>query len=203
MNYLREPSTTVYVIILVTSVVVTTWKYIYFCFSFPFTFWQTMRCYDEWTVNDYGISWMCFVWASRGVSPVGVAQFLWGDSLVGFAMFIYHDNVIITINSCMSVYTRCYSGKKYVPRAILVDLEPGTMDSVRAGPFGELFRPDNFIFGNCWIIIVVVERQLEFLKVSSRTFSSLNNIKQPSTASRVYALRSITVKKGTYQFVSV
>jgi len=26
-------------------------------------------------------------------------------------------------------------------------LEPGTMDSVRAGPFGQLFRPDNFVFG--------------------------------------------------------
>ena len=23
----------------------------------------------------------------------------------------------------------------------------GTMDSVRAGPFGQLFRPDNFVFG--------------------------------------------------------
>lgn len=38
-------------------------------------------------------------------------------------------------------------GGKYVPRALLVDLEPGTMDSVRSGPFGQLFRPDNFIFG--------------------------------------------------------
>ena len=28
------------------------------------------------------------------------------------------------------------SGGKYVPRAVLVDLEPGTMDSVRSGPFG-------------------------------------------------------------------
>merc|ERR1712007_269352 len=28
-----------------------------------------------------------------------------------------------------------------------VDLEPGTMDSVRAGPFGQLFRPDDFVFG--------------------------------------------------------
>lgn len=36
---------------------------------------------------------------------------------------------------------------KYVPRAILVDLEPGTMDSVRSGPIGKMFRPDNFIFG--------------------------------------------------------
>jgi len=28
-----------------------------------------------------------------------------------------------------------------------VDLEPGTMDSVRSGPFGQIFRPDNFVFG--------------------------------------------------------
>lgn len=28
-----------------------------------------------------------------------------------------------------------------------MDLEPGTMDSVRAGVYGNLFRPDNFIFG--------------------------------------------------------
>jgi hypothetical protein len=36
---------------------------------------------------------------------------------------------------------------RYVPRAILMDLEPGTMDSVRSGPYGQVFRPDNFIFG--------------------------------------------------------
>lgn len=39
------------------------------------------------------------------------------------------------------------TGGKYVPRAVLVDLEPGTMDSVRSGPFGQIFRPDNFVFG--------------------------------------------------------
>jgi len=36
---------------------------------------------------------------------------------------------------------------RYVPRAILTDLEPGTMDSIRSGIYGGLFRPDNFIFG--------------------------------------------------------
>ena len=36
---------------------------------------------------------------------------------------------------------------KYVPRAILFDLEPGTMDAIRAGPYGKNFRPDNFVFG--------------------------------------------------------
>uniref|UniRef100_A0A8C6DLM2 Tubulin beta chain n=1 Tax=Moschus moschiferus TaxID=68415 RepID=A0A8C6DLM2_MOSMO len=47
----------------------------------------------------------------------------------------------------ISVYYNEASSHKYVPRAILVDLEPGTMDSVQSGAFGHLFRPDNFIFG--------------------------------------------------------
>ncbi|CAB4413036.1 unnamed protein product [Rhizophagus irregularis] len=50
----------------------------------------------------------------------------------------------------ISVYYNEASGEKYVPRAVLVDLEPGTMDSIRAGPFGRLFRPDNFVFGTKW-----------------------------------------------------
>ncbi|KAI8588131.1 Tubulin beta chain (Beta tubulin) [Geranomyces variabilis] len=47
----------------------------------------------------------------------------------------------------ISVYYNEASGGKYVPRAVLVDLEPGTMDSARAGPYGQLYRPDNFVFG--------------------------------------------------------
>ncbi|KAK7048245.1 tubulin beta chain [Favolaschia claudopus] len=50
----------------------------------------------------------------------------------------------------ISVYYNEVNGAgsaKYVPRAILVDLEPGTMAAVRAGPLGTLFRPDNFVFG--------------------------------------------------------
>lgn len=38
-------------------------------------------------------------------------------------------------------------GGKYVPRAVLVDLEPGTLDAIRSGPYGSLFKPDNFIGG--------------------------------------------------------
>lgn len=34
-----------------------------------------------------------------------------------------------------------------MPRAVMLDLEPGTMDSVRSSPFGKVFRPDNFVFG--------------------------------------------------------
>lgn len=47
----------------------------------------------------------------------------------------------------IDVYYNEASGGKYVPRAVLVDLEPGTMDSVRSGPYGQIFRPDNFVFG--------------------------------------------------------
>ena len=35
----------------------------------------------------------------------------------------------------INVYYTEASGGKYVPRAVLVDLEPGTMDSVRSGLF--------------------------------------------------------------------
>lgn len=47
----------------------------------------------------------------------------------------------------INVYYNEVGSNKYVPRAVLVDLEPGTMDSVRSGPLGSLFRPDNFVFG--------------------------------------------------------
>ncbi|KAK9471867.1 Tubulin/FtsZ, GTPase domain-containing protein [Dipodascopsis tothii] len=47
------------------------------------------------------------------------------------------------------------SNSKYVPRSIAVDLEPSTLDAIRAGPLGELFRPDSFVSafsgaGNSW-----------------------------------------------------
>jgi hypothetical protein len=47
----------------------------------------------------------------------------------------------------ISVYYNETGAYKYVPRAVLVDLEPGTMDAVRSSPLGSLFRPDNFVFG--------------------------------------------------------
>jgi tubulin beta len=50
----------------------------------------------------------------------------------------------------INVYFNEFSSGRYAPRAILMDLEPGTMDFVRAGPLGRLFRPENFVFGpNC------------------------------------------------------
>lgn len=57
----------------------------------------------------------------------------------------------------ISLYVRtkvthfCKLGGKYVPRSLMVDLEPGTMDSIRGSPYGALFKPDNFIYGICFL----------------------------------------------------
>jgi len=58
----------------------------------------------------------------------------------------YHGDSDLQLER-INVYYNEATGGKYVPRAILVDLEPGTMDAVRSGPFGQIFRPDNFVFG--------------------------------------------------------
>ena len=71
------------------------------------------------------------------------------------ALRAFPDNKDIASNCCgalwslavSGIFLSLFSGGKYVPRAVLVDLEPGTMDSVRSGPFGQIFRPDNFVFG--------------------------------------------------------
>jgi len=47
----------------------------------------------------------------------------------------------------INVYFNEGMGGRYVPRAVLTDLEPGTMDTIRAGDYGKLFRPDNFVNG--------------------------------------------------------
>ncbi|CAH0730836.1 unnamed protein product, partial [Brenthis ino] len=44
-------------------------------------------------------------------------------------------------------YNEAADGSRYVPRAVLVDLEPGTMDAIRSSSYGQLFRPDNYVFG--------------------------------------------------------
>lgn len=60
-----------------------------------------------------------------------------------------YNSVNVKTEQYRLILTACifFTGGKYVPRAVLVDLEPGTMDSVKAGAFGQLFRPDNYVFG--------------------------------------------------------
>merc|ERR1712032_612147 len=80
--------------------------------------------------NQIGAKFWEVISDEHGIDPTGTYH---GDS----------DLQLERIN----VYFNEATGGRYVPRAVLMDLEPGTMDSVRAGPFGQLFRPDNFVFG--------------------------------------------------------
>ncbi|EFN73922.1 Tubulin beta chain [Camponotus floridanus] len=80
--------------------------------------------------NQIGAKFWEVISDEHGIDPTGTYH---GDS----------DLQLERIN----VYYNEATGGKYVPRAILVDLEPGTMDAVRSGPFGQIFRPDNFVFG--------------------------------------------------------
>jgi tubulin beta len=80
--------------------------------------------------NQIGAKFWEVISDEHGIDPTGTYN---GDS----------DLQLERIN----VYFNEATGGRYVPRAVLMDLEPGTMDSVRAGPFGQLFRPDNFVFG--------------------------------------------------------
>jgi len=47
----------------------------------------------------------------------------------------------------VEVYYMEGSYGNFVPRCILVDLEPGTLDNARSCTYGQLFRPDNFVGG--------------------------------------------------------
>nr|BAG60373.1 unnamed protein product [Homo sapiens] len=84
--------------------------------------------------NQIGAKFWEVISDEHGIDPTGTYH---GDS----------DLQLERIN----VYYNEATGGKYVPRAVLVDLEPGTMDSVRSGPFGQIFRPDNFVFGEPWL----------------------------------------------------
>jgi len=47
----------------------------------------------------------------------------------------------------IGVYFNEANNFNYVPRSVNVDLEPGTLDNIRASPYGRIFRPDNFVGG--------------------------------------------------------
>lgn len=46
----------------------------------------------------------------------------------------------------INVYFDETAKNRFVPRSVLVDLEPGVLDLLKSSAIGRLFRPDNFIF---------------------------------------------------------
>ncbi len=72
---------------------------------------------------------------------------------------------------------------RFIPRASLVDFEPGIMDVIKASPMGALFKPDNMCFGasgagNNWYAIYYIfymhipTENLQLLKTYLRIFAS-------------------------------
>lgn len=47
----------------------------------------------------------------------------------------------------VGVYYSEGSEGRFVPRAVMLDLEPGVVDNLKASPLGSVFRPDNFVYG--------------------------------------------------------
>lgn len=88
--------------------------------------------------NQVGAKFWEVVSEEHGIDPTGIYK---GDSALQLER--------------INVYYNEVAGNKYVPRAVLVDLEPGVMDSIRASSIGSMFRPDNFVHaqsgaGNNW-----------------------------------------------------
>lgn len=80
--------------------------------------------------NQIGTKFWEVVCEEHGIDPVG--QYIGNSQLQLERVNVYYNEG---------------SSGRYVPRAVLMDLEPGTMDAVRTGPYGQIFRPDNFVFG--------------------------------------------------------
>lgn len=58
-----------------------------------------------------------------------------------------------------SVYFTEAGNDKYVPRSIQIDLEPGTMDTIKSGSLGRLFSPNTFISGQVRFSIPALARR--------------------------------------------
>lgn len=84
----------------------------------------------------------------HGIDPTGSSSSSVGESSVKLER--------------IDVYYNEATGGKYVPRAVLIDLEPGTMDSVRSGSFGALFNPDSYVFGESVMRLIFLSFMKEF-----------------------------------------
>ena len=64
------------------------------------------------------------------------------NGIGGSGEYICGNDVHLDI---INVFYHEASGGKYVPRAVLFDLEPGVIGAVRASSLGCLFRPGNLV----------------------------------------------------------
>ncbi|XP_047375859.1 tubulin beta-4B chain-like [Sciurus carolinensis] len=87
---------------------------------------QVGQCGNQISVNFWEV-----IIQENGIDPTSIYH---GDS----HLQLEHINVYN--------YSKDTDGK-YVPLAVLMDLEPSCMDLMHLGPFEQIFRTDNFVFG--------------------------------------------------------
>jgi len=95
--------------------------------------------------NQIGAKFWEIISDEHGIDPTG--SYVGTSELQMERIDVYFNQAMGLSPEAKAKGEKLVSGGKFVPRAILVDLEPGTMDSVRSGPYGGIFRPDNFVFG--------------------------------------------------------
>merc|ERR1711964_504513 len=95
--------------------------------------------------NQIGAKFWEMISDEHGIDPTG--SYVGTSDLQMERIDVYFNQAMGLSPEAKAKGEKLVSGGKFVPRAILVDLEPGTMDSVRSGPYGGIFRPDNFVFG--------------------------------------------------------
>merc|ERR1719341_2836812 len=95
--------------------------------------------------NQIGAKFWEIISDEHGIDPTGA--YVGTSELQLERIDVYYNEAQGLSPEAKARGEKLVSGGKFVPRSILVDLEPGTMDSVRSGPYGGIFRPDNFVFG--------------------------------------------------------
>ncbi|MFS8028238.1 putative RNA helicase [Helianthus anomalus] len=90
----------------------------------------------------------------------------------------------------INVYYNEASDRRFVPRVMLMDLEPGTLNSLRSGAYSQIFRPDNVMFGQGLVLPVVIN--IIFLKLFSFMYLFMAAIHQIERDQVVIFVKSVS-----------
>jgi tubulin beta len=117
-------------------------------------------------------------------------------------------------NERLSVYFNETRQKKYSPRCVSVDLEPGVQDTIQASSIGSIFSPDSFISGengagNNWAKgfytegAELLDRVMEYIRRESEHCDSLQGFQLTHSlgGGTGSGLGSLILSKVNYQLI--
>ncbi|CAF0910491.1 unnamed protein product [Rotaria sordida] len=99
----------------------------------------------------------------HGVNPTGKFH---GDSDLQLERINVHYN---------GTYVFHFPDGKYVPRAVLVDLEPGTLDSIRNSSYGQSSASNNFAKGFYIDSVELIEPVMDILRKEVESYDCLQS----------------------------